>query len=75
VRISITVIPRARRTCVERMGDDRFRVAVTAPPHEGRANAAVVEALARYFRVPRGEVRIVRGQTGRHKLVEVGRPG
>lgn len=71
MRISVQVVPRARRTRVERLDDTHLRVAVTAPPHEGLANAAVIEVLAAHFRVARACVRIVHGHRGRHKLVEI----
>jgi len=50
---------------------ERLRVAVAAPPVDGAANAAVIEALAEAFGVPRRAVEIVRGQTGRRKTVRV----
>jgi uncharacterized protein YggU (UPF0235/DUF167 family) len=46
-------------------------VAVTASPHEGEANEAVVAALAGHFGVGRGRVRIVRGHRGRLKVLEI----
>ncbi|HKV46181.1 MAG TPA: DUF167 domain-containing protein [bacterium] len=72
MRATVTVIPRARAARVERLEDGTLRVAVTAPPHEGRANAAVVAALAEHFGVPQSQVRIVAGRSGRRKVVEVG---
>jgi uncharacterized protein (TIGR00251 family) len=71
MRIAVTVAPRARRTRVEPLDGGGVRVAVTAPAHEGRANEAVIEALAEYFRVPRSRVRIVLGRASRRKVVEV----
>ncbi len=71
MRIAVTVVPRARRTRVEPLEGGGFRVAVTAAPHEGQANEAVIEALAEYFRVPRSRVRIVLGRTARRKVVEI----
>jgi uncharacterized protein len=50
---------------------ERLRVAVTAPPVDGAANAAVVEALAAAFGVPKRAVAIVRGETGRRKTVRI----
>jgi uncharacterized protein (TIGR00251 family) len=70
-RVAITVVPGARRTSVEPAEDGRLRVAVPAPPREGRANEAVIAALAAYFRVPRSQVRIVFGRTARRKIVEI----
>lgn len=52
-------------------GDRLLVVAVTAPPVDGKANAAVVAALANAFGVPKRSVTIVRGETGRSKLVEI----
>jgi uncharacterized protein len=46
-------------------------VRVTAPPAEGRANAAVRRLLAKRLGVAPGRVTIVRGQTTRDKLIEV----
>ncbi len=71
MRVSVTVVPRARSTRVERTGEHAFRVSVTAPPHEGRANDAVVKALAEHFQIARSRVRIVRGTVSRHKVVEI----
>ena len=44
---------------------------VTEPPEDGRANAALIELLAEHFDVPKRALRIVRGHTGRQKVVEV----
>ena len=45
--------------------------AVNAPPVDGKANEAVVRALAAAFGVPRANVEIVRGETGRRKTVRI----
>jgi uncharacterized protein (TIGR00251 family) len=69
--IDVLVVPRASRAAVGPMQGGRLRVAVTAPPVDGEANAAVIEALADAFGVRRAAVRIVRGQRGRRKTVEI----
>jgi uncharacterized protein YggU (UPF0235/DUF167 family) len=46
-------------------------VRVAAPPERGRANEALVELLALTLDVPRASVRVVSGQTGRAKVVEI----
>jgi hypothetical protein len=71
MRLSVTVTPGARAERVERLDATHLRVAVTEPPREGRANAAVVSAVARFLGIPRSRVRIVHGLGGRHKAVEV----
>jgi uncharacterized protein len=67
----IQVVPRASRGAVGGAVGDRLRVAVTAPPVDGAANAAVIDALAAAFGVRRAAVEIVRGETGRRKTVRI----
>jgi uncharacterized protein len=69
--LDIQVVPRASRVAVGPAVGERLRVAVTAPPVDGEANDAVIEALARAFGVKRAAVSIIRGQTGRRKTVRV----
>jgi uncharacterized protein len=69
--IDVLVVTRASRTAVGPMVGDRLRVAVAAPPVEGAANAAVIEALAGAFGVRRAAVQIVRGERARRKTVRI----
>ena len=71
MKVDVHVIPRAKRATVERLADGGLRVRVTQPPEDGRANAAVIEMVARRFGVPRRAVTIVRGATSRQKLIEI----
>ena len=71
LRVQVKVVPRAKRPGVERMPDGSWRVAVSAPAEDGKANAAVVDALARKFDVPKSSVKIVRGLSSRLKEVEI----
>jgi uncharacterized protein (TIGR00251 family) len=71
MKISITVKPRCKKEKVERLPDGSYRVAVAAPPHEGKANEAVVEALAQFFGVAKSKIQIVKGTSGRKKIVEI----
>jgi uncharacterized protein len=71
VRLSVVVVPRARRARIEQIDATTLRVAVTAAPHDGQANEAVVAAVAEHLRVPRSRIRIVRGRTGRRKILEI----
>ena len=69
--ISIRLQPRARRDEVvgERAGAVVIRV--TAPPVDGKANAALCAFIARAAGVPPSRVSVVRGQTSRDKIVRV----
>ena len=71
VRIDVRVTPRAGQTKVGPVKDGRLGVRVTAPPVDGAANDAVVRTLAAFFDVGRRAVRVVSGETGRNKTVEI----
>lgn len=62
--------PRASRNSVDEFREGALRVRVTAPPQEGKANAAVVELLADFLDVPKGRIKIVRGASSRNKVIE-----
>lgn len=70
MKINVKVVPNAKRTAV-REEEGRLKVYVTAPAVEGKANEALVEALAEHFGVKKRAVAILRGETSREKLVEV----
>jgi uncharacterized protein (TIGR00251 family) len=71
VTVDVLVQPRAARPGVGPVVGDRLRVAVSAPPVDGKANEAVVAVLAEALGVPRGAVEIVRGESGRRKTVRI----
>ncbi len=70
-RIKVRVQPRASRTELAGSFGDALKIRVAAPPVEGAANQELVAFLARRLGVPRSAVRIVKGERGREKLVEV----
>lgn len=64
--------PGAKRTAlIARLASGEWKVAVTAPPVEGRANEAVEELLSELLGVHRRQVRVARGAASRGKLIEV----
>jgi uncharacterized protein len=71
VRIRVRVQPRASRTEIVGEHDGALRIRVAAPPVEGEANAELVRFLAKRLGVVKSRVRIVAGETGRSKTVEV----
>ena len=71
-RIEVRVAPRASRNAIE--GWDaagRLKVRLTAPPVEGAANAALIALLAEALGVAKSRIQVVRGSTGRTKVLEV----
>ena len=65
------VQPRASRAKIGPMHDGRLKVAVTAPPVDGEANAAVIELLAKQLGIARGAVEVVAGASSRRKTLRI----
>jgi uncharacterized protein (TIGR00251 family) len=71
VVIELLVQPRASRTRAVGEHDGRLKIQLAAPPVDGEANGELVGFLAAVFRVRKGDVRILRGETGRRKTVQI----
>jgi uncharacterized protein len=70
-RVRLRVSPGARRDELVGRHGEGWKVRVSAPPEDGRANDAVLDLLARELSLPRRSLSIVSGQTAREKVVLV----
>ena len=71
MKISIIVHPNSKRPRVEKDLLETLHVYVNQPPLEGKANRAVIEALAEYFKIKRNCVRLLSGEKSKNKLFEI----
>jgi uncharacterized protein len=67
----VKVQPRAKRDAVVGELGDALKVALTAPPVEGRANEACIRFLAELLKVPRSSITIASGQSTRNKIIRI----
>ncbi|MGA8298411.1 MAG: DUF167 domain-containing protein [Terriglobales bacterium] len=65
------VHPRAKKNAITGEIGDALKVALTAPPVDGKANAACIEFFAKLLNVPRSSVTIASGETSRNKVVRI----
>jgi hypothetical protein len=70
-QFALRVQPRASRNAFAGVMGDAIKLAITAPPVDGKANQAVIEYLSDLFRVPKSSVVIVSGETGRNKVIAI----
>ncbi len=71
VSFAVKVHPRAKKNAVTGKVGDALKVALTAPPVDGKANEACVEFFAKLLKVPRTSVSIAAGLTSRNKVIRV----
>lgn len=70
VYLKIKVVPKAAQTEIrEIMADDTLKIAVKAPPTDGKANSVLVKFLKETFQAE--EVLVISGKTERIKLVKI----
>lgn len=70
MQIPVRVIPRSSRNTLE-WEEGAIKARLTAPPVDGAANAALIALLAETLSLPKRAITLVRGATGRQKVVEI----
>ncbi len=65
----VKVHPCAKKNVITGEVGDALKVALTAPPVEGRANQACIAFLAEVLNVPRSSVTIAAGENNRNKVI------
>jgi len=72
VTLAVRAQPGAKKTAITGVYGEgagaQLKIAVQAPPTEGRANEAIVEFLAELFAVPRVRVELISGELSRSKV-------
>ena len=71
ISFAVKVHPRARKNAITVVVGDALKLALTAPPVEGKANQAVIEFFADLFAIPRSSVTIASGETSRNKVIRI----
>ena len=71
VTFAVKVHPRAKKNAITGEVGDALKVALTAPPVDGKANDACIEFFAKLLKVSRSSVTIAAGLTSRNKVIRV----
>jgi uncharacterized protein len=70
MQINVKVIPGAKKNLLKEENAS-YKVYLTAPPVEGKANKALIEFLAEYFKVKKNQIEITKGLKSRNKTVNI----
>ena len=71
MELKVIVHPNSKKPRIEKDLFGQMHIYVKEPPLDGRANKAVKESLAEYFKVSKSQVSLVRGEKNKHKVFEV----
>ncbi|MDX3774987.1 DUF167 family protein YggU [Chromatiaceae bacterium AAb-1] len=72
--LHLYIQPKASRDDWVGLHGEEIKVAITAPPVDGKANSHLQKFLAKSFNVAKGQVSIEKGELGRHKTVLINSP-
>ncbi len=69
--ISVKVIPKARKVQIKEIGEGEYKVYLTSPPVDGKANDQLIEVLAEFFSVRKRDIVLIKGHHSQRKILEV----
>ena len=61
--------PRSSRSAVIGIHGDALKIALTAPPVDGKANKELLKFMAKYFKLPQSGIQITAGESSRSKTI------
>jgi uncharacterized protein len=67
--LAVRAQPGARRIGIHGVFRDALKIAVSAPPEDGRANAAICEVIQKALGLKRSQIELISGQTSREKRI------
>lgn len=71
ITLTVYVQPGAKRTEISGLHDGALKIRLASPPIEGRANAALVQYIAKLFDVPLKQVELKQGGKSRRKVIMI----
>ncbi|NLS12884.1 YggU family protein [Vibrio sp. SM6] len=74
LRLRLYIQPKASSDKFIGPHGDEFKIAITAPPIDGKANAHLRQYLAKQFKVAKSLVTVEKGELGRHKQIRIESP-
>lgn len=72
--VRLYVQPKASRDKMIGLHGEELKIAITAPPIDGKANEHLAKYLSKQFKVAKKNIAIEKGELGRHKQVRIHSP-
>jgi len=69
--LNVKIVPGASRDCITGWLGESLKVCVKIRPEKGKANKAVEKLIAQALGISAGQIKIIRGYTSVHKVVEI----
>lgn len=69
VVLNCRVLPSSSRNSFAEIAGDAVKVKITAPPVDGKANLGLISFLSKSLKIPKGNIKLVRGETAKRKVL------
>jgi len=69
--IYLKVKPNSKFENVEKIDDKNFVVHIKKPPIDNKANKELIEALTKFFGVPKSQINIIKGSRSKSKMIDI----
>ncbi len=69
--IKAKIVPGSSKSKIIGAYNDALKIAIAAPPVEGKANKKCIAYLAKCFNVAKSKIEIISGQTSKNKLIKI----
>lgn len=70
MKIFVKAKPSAKEEKVKKIDENHFAISVKGPPVQGRANKAIIRALADYLNIAPSRLNIISGHANKQKIIE-----
>lgn len=71
VKLHLFIQPKASKNEVIGPHNGEIKIKLCAPPVDGKANEELIAFLSEIFAVPKRQITLLKGETHRHKTVEI----
>ncbi|MCX6763605.1 MAG: DUF167 domain-containing protein [Candidatus Moranbacteria bacterium] len=71
MRIYAKVIPRSSKNEIIKISEGEYKVKLTAPPLDNKANSMLIQVMADFLNLPKSSLKIIAGKTARTKIIEI----
>lgn len=71
MKYTIKIQPNAKKNEIIETKNDFLKIKIKAIPEHGKANQELIKFLSKYFKVPKSNIEIIKGQNTRNKIIEI----
>jgi uncharacterized protein (TIGR00251 family) len=68
---NVRIIPKSSRNEIAGREGYVYRIKVTSPPVDGKANKALITLLSKQFKIPKKDIQIISGEKSRNKRIRI----